>query len=345
MHKDEFYAKIAPLDTGKLRKMLWELYWRGGKDLRKRIETLINPEKPKKRGPQIPDGDLLLQDTLDFVKLARSGAYMGGSREVSRNERSKWRVTFRKLVKDASMLLEHGAMKDDSMEYGAPAMEALIDLACETKGVIYFHSEDPVAAMGMVVSEQAQLLWGAYLAHEGFATFARRAAAQFIRWENPYGWTVHGEGRVAERETTLTSVLAQMLKGHDAWVEFIDAYLAALDQVAPVTAPASERKKPSWQDKRELELALEERAENLAEWNELVLDRLHGTDAEDRLDRLVHHPAFKGAERTFLEAKLAYLGGNQDLARQLLNKCLQTLPGHRRFLALAEQIGLTTADH
>ena len=337
MHKDEFYAKIAPLDTGKLRKILWELYWRGGKDLRERIEILLNPERPKKRVPQLPDGDLLLQDVLDFVALARSGAYMGGSREVSRNERSKWRVTFRQLVKDASLLLVHG-----SIEYSAPAMEALIDLACETKDVMYFHSEDPVAAMRMVVSEQAQLLWGAYLAHEGFATFAKRAAFQFIRWENPYGWTTYGEGWVREHETTLTAILVQMLKGHDAWVEFTDAYLAGLDAVAP--ALAGGRKKPSWQDKRELERALEKRAENLAEWNDLVLEHLHGTDAENRLHRLVHHPALKGPERTFLEAKLAYLRGNQQRAQQLLKKCLKVLPGHRRFLAFAEQIGLTTAD-
>lgn len=209
---------------------------------------------------------------------------------------------------------------------------------------MYFHSEDPVAPMGMVVSEQAQLLWGAYLASKGFASFAKRAAYQFIRWENPYGWTVYGEGRVAERETTLTSVLVQMLKGHDAWVEFTDAYLAALDHIAPVTAPAGGHKKPSHRADRNREFAAEKRAENLAAWNELVLDRLQGTDAESRAHRLACHPAFKGPQGTFLQARLAYLKGNQEQARQSLKKCLQTWPRYRRFRTFADELGLIVTD-
>ena len=339
MRKDEFYTKLTSLDTDHLKKLLWEIYWRGGKDLRERIETLLNPEKRKRQVPQLPDGDEILQDVLDFVALARSGAYMAGSREVSRSERSKWRVTFRNLFKKTGLLLTHG-----DMEYGAPAMEALIDLACETKGVMYFHSEDPVAAMRIVISEQAQLLWGAYLAHEGFATFAKRAAYQFIRWENPYGWTTYGEGWVKERETTLTSVLVQTLKGHDAWVEFTDAYLAALDHVVPVTAPAGGHEKPSQWAMSKKQLALEKRAENLAEWNGLVLERLQGTDAEDRAQRLVRHPAFKGVHGTFLQARLAHLQGNQEQAQRFLRRCLQAWPTYRTFLAFADEIGLVVPD-
>ncbi len=334
MRKDEFYTKITPLDKSRLQKVLWELYWRGGNELRERIAGLLNPEKPKKRGPQLPDGELLLEDVHDFVALARSGAYMGGTRKVSRNERSKWRVTFRQLVKDAGLLLGHG-----SPEFAAPALEALIDLACETKEVMYFHSEDPVAAMRLVVSEQVHLLWGSYLAHDGFAAFARQASAQLIRWESAHSWTVYGEGWVAERETTLASVLVQMLKGHDAWVEFTDAYLAGLDDVAPAPAAVGRHRKTSWREDRDRARALENRTQNLAEWNELVLDHLHGTDAEDRLNRLVRHPALKRPERTFLEARLAYLRGDQKRAQQLLEKCLKTSPRKRDFLAFADQIG------
>ncbi|MEA1871132.1 MAG: hypothetical protein U9N00_02935 [Candidatus Bipolaricaulota bacterium] len=338
MRKDEFYAKITPLDAGRLQKMLWELYWRGGKELRERIEALLNPEKPKKRSPELPVGEFLLGDVEDFVSLARSGAYMGGTREVSRNERSKWRVTFRRFVKDAGLLLEHAIP-----EYGAPALEALIDLACETKEVMYFHSEDPVAAMRLVVSEQAQLLWKSYLAHDGFAAFARQASAQLIRWESAHSWTVYGEGWVAERETTLASVLVQMLKGHDAWVEFTDAYLVGLDDVIPAPTSTGGHRKTSWQDDRRRTRALEKRARNLAEWNELVLDHLHGTDAADRLNRLVRHPALKRPERTFLEARLAYLRGDQKRAQKLLEKCLKVSPRRRDFLAFADQIGLPSA--
>ena len=54
MRKDEFYAKLTPLDTDHLKKLLWDIYWRGGKDLSERIEVLLNPEEPKKRSPQLP---------------------------------------------------------------------------------------------------------------------------------------------------------------------------------------------------------------------------------------------------------------------------------------------------
>lgn len=337
MPKDEFYAKITPLDACHLRKILWELYWRGGKELRTRIEGLLNPERSKKRGVKLPSGEVLLEDVRDFAALARSGAYMGGTREVSRNERSKWRVTFRQLIKGVGLLLEHG-----SPECGAPALEALIDLACETKEVMYFHSEDPVAAMRLVVSEQVHLLWRTYLIHDGFATFARQASAQLISWESAHGWTVSGDGWVAARETSLTSVLVQMLKGHDAWVEFTDAYLTGLDNVAP--ASVSENLKTSWQDDRRRASDLEKRARNLAEWNGLVLDRLHGTDAEDRLDRLVRHPALKKPERTFLETRLAYLRGDQTHAQQLLKECLKTSPRRRDFLAFADEIGFLPTE-
>lgn len=334
MHKDEFYTKIARLDRDHLKKLLWELYWRGGKDLHRRIETLLDPEKPKKRAQEAPDGDETLQDVLEFVALARSGSYMGGSRDVSRSERSKWRVTFRKLFKETDLLLTHG-----DMEYGPPAMEELIDLACKTKEVMYFHSEDPVSAMRIVISEQAQLLWGTYLTHRGFPSFAKRAAYQFIRWESPYGWTVYGGGWVKERETTLASVLAQMLKGHDAWVEFTDAYLNALDRITADSAPAKGHKRSSqWGSKRSF--AAEQRAENLAEWNELVLDRLQGTDAEDRAHHLAHHPAFNGSQGIFLQARLAHLQGKQQQAQQLLKTCLHSRPSYRPFLEFANEIGL-----
>jgi len=38
------------------------------------------------------------------VELAESGAYIAGDRRVSRTERTKWRVTFRRLATDLLML-------------------------------------------------------------------------------------------------------------------------------------------------------------------------------------------------------------------------------------------------
>ena len=69
------------------------------------------------------------------------------------------------------------------------------------------------------------LLWATLRERGGFAEFAKRAAAQLIRWESRYGWTRTGTGKVSQRETSLAAVLADMLRVVDAWVGFADAYL------------------------------------------------------------------------------------------------------------------------
>jgi hypothetical protein len=38
MNREEFFAKLAPLDEDRLRKVLWNLYWRGPASVRERIE-------------------------------------------------------------------------------------------------------------------------------------------------------------------------------------------------------------------------------------------------------------------------------------------------------------------
>jgi hypothetical protein len=45
----------------------------------------------KQRTRKEIDGEHLLDEVQRFVALARSGAYIGGTRAVSRQERTKWR--------------------------------------------------------------------------------------------------------------------------------------------------------------------------------------------------------------------------------------------------------------
>jgi hypothetical protein len=82
-----------------------------------------------------------------------------------------------------------------------------------------------------------------------------------------------------------------------------DRYLAALDEIARAGAARSARRPleyggPDWDRK--------ERGRHLAEWHDLLLDRLDGSEAADRLDRLASHPALGGPELTFVQAKLAH---------------------------------------
>jgi hypothetical protein len=212
LDRAQFFAKLAPLDEERLRKTLWNLYWRGTAAVRQRIEAELEPGQTPRRGKPVPvDPDVVLAEVRDFVALARSGAYFAGDRRVSPKQRSRWRFTFRQLVADARVALLAG---DGTA--GATALEALIDLACEVRDVDHFRSDDPVEAARIVVSDEVAVLWSRDLERRGLPAFAERAAGQLIRWESRYGWTRRGDGQVAGKETSLATVLAGLLPVPDA---------------------------------------------------------------------------------------------------------------------------------
>jgi hypothetical protein len=207
------------------------------------------------------------------------------------------------------------------------------------KGSQYFRSEDPVEAAQFVVSDAAALLWETVRDRHGFSAFARQSAPQLLRWESRYGWTTHGWGQVSEKETSLASVLVRMLAAPDAWTTFADCYLAALDQVARADATAPPRIYYGSWGPGDNGYRQRERARNLAEWHGLLLERLAGSGAEDRLGRLASHRALGGPDRTFLQAHLAHQRGDIAAARKLIADCLRELPGDQDFARFAAKIG------
>ena len=227
----------------------------------------------RKQAAAAPPGPgLVLDEVREFAELARAGAYLAGDRRVSPKERTRWRVTFRRLAAHAQAALR--------APDPAPAEEALaliIDLACEMKGCQYFRSEDPVEAARFVVSDAAALLWETVRDRHGFSVFARQSAPQLLRWESRHGWTTHGWGQVCEKETSLASVLARMLAAPDAWTTFADCYLAALDQAARSDATAQPRIYYGSWGPGDNGYRQRERARNLAEWHGLLLERLAGS--------------------------------------------------------------------
>src|SRR5690625_4489776 len=153
----EFYARAARLDEAALRKALWTLYWRGSAQLRERIEAQLDPQQEARRrarAQQPPDPELVLRQVRDFVDLARRGSYLAGDRRVSPTERSRWRMAFRSLAKDAQAALRH-----EDVDTAATAVEMLVDLACETRERDLFRSGDPMDAAGFVVSDAGSMLW------------------------------------------------------------------------------------------------------------------------------------------------------------------------------------------
>jgi hypothetical protein len=331
MNREQFYSQMAVLDEQRLKKALWNLYWRGSAATRERIEAEIDPDqhdRGKRPSKEPADPQQVLGEVGDFVALARSGAYMAGDRRVSPRERTRWRLTFKRLVSAAQ-----DGLRGQDAAAAATALERLIDLACEARDYEYFHSEDPMEAAGLVVSDAVALLWAKLHDHYGFAGFAQRAAPQLVRWESRHGWTRSGWGRVSEKETSLASVLAQMLAAPDAWVGFTDSYLDALDRLTRAAPARSSRVWPPTDRDRD------RRTADLAEWHRLLLDRLVGSEAEDRLDRLARHPALGGPELEFLKAQLAHQRGDVSSARSLVQAALQQLPGHQGFLDFAAEIG------
>jgi|JI10StandDraft_1071094.scaffolds.fasta_scaffold118407_2 hypothetical protein len=247
--RDEFFAKLSGLDEAALRKALWTLYWRGPAAQRQRIEALVEPQGGAGRArsvpPTPPDATAVLAEVKAFAALARSGAYLGRSRQVSPKERTRWRLTFRRLVQTALATLPGEG--DDA---AGRAVATLVDLACETKGTDFFRSEDPVEAARFVVSDAVRALWVRTREIEGDA-FTATATRQLLRWESEYGWTRGGFGWVAERELPLATVLAGMLDSPAVWARAGGADEAALldrlvehPALAEHLPPAAARRRP-----------------------------------------------------------------------------------------------------
>jgi len=301
MNREQFFVAMAPLGDDQLRKVLWNLYWRGTAAVRERIEAEIDPAA----GPRTRDTrpavhpQTVLAEVREFVSLARSGAYMAGDRRVHRTERSRWRLTFRRLFAASRQ-----ALHAQDIAPGATALASLIDLACEVRDYDYFHSDDPVEAAKIVISDEVALLWGRIRDHEGFPVFAETAATQLVRWESRYGWTRRGFGAVSQKEIPLADVLTGMLTVADAWTTVATCYLDTLDRVAPGATTNS---------RSTTRRVREQRTEALTAWNLLLLDRFVDTEEAGFLDRLASHPALGGPELAGFQAHLAHRRG--DLAR------------------------------
>jgi len=333
MNRDEFYAAMARHDDARLRKILWTVYWRGNVQLRERIEDELRPQDQPKVKPEkeVPDPAGVLGEVTTFVELAKDGAYMAGDRRVHHTERSRWRHTFRRLAADALAAL----MASDP----APAQQAvakIVDLACDMKRYDYFHSDDPVEAAKFVVSEAVAALWESVFRHDGFAALAGRAPEQLIRWEADYGWTRRGYGQVAGKETLLAVPLARLLTTPDMWRTFAESYLEALE-----AAGRADPKRPRtvYGTFDETSYRRKERANDLAAWHEMLLDRFAGTPEDELLDRLVASPALAGPELIFLRARIAERRGDVSQAAALVTKCLKEMPGRQAYLDFAVKVG------
>lgn len=100
--REAFFAAMSSLDEGALRKVLWTLYHRGSATHRERIEALLASggaaTQARPSTPAAPDAAAVLHEVSEFAALATSGAYLAGNRRVSRQERTRWRMTFRRLA-------------------------------------------------------------------------------------------------------------------------------------------------------------------------------------------------------------------------------------------------------
>ena len=81
--REEFFAKLAPLDAGQRGKVLRNPYWRGTAAVRERIEGELDPperERRRRDAAAPPDPAQVLAEVSRFAEQARSGGYIAGDR-------------------------------------------------------------------------------------------------------------------------------------------------------------------------------------------------------------------------------------------------------------------------
>lgn len=183
----------------------------------------------------------------------------------------------RRLAQDA-----RNALLGEDVETAVAAMAVMIDLACETRSYYCFCSDDPMEAARFVLPDAVAAMWSRLRDEYGANQMVASAAAHLVRRESRYGWTRRGYGWVSERETSLASALSGFLVTPDLRLAVAGPYLDALDRVAN---GASDRSRGG--------RVREQRAEDLSEWNAVLVERLVGSDHVGLLDRMVTHPAGK----------------------------------------------------
>jgi hypothetical protein len=152
MNRTEFFDKLSGLDEQRLKTALWNLYWRGTAPMRERIEVELQSTpigQPRRPAAAPADPAMVRDEVIQFVTLARSGAYMGGDRRVSPRQRTQWRTEFARLATDA-----REALRAPEPDPAADALEQLIGLARGTKDHDYFRSDDPMEAARFVCRTQ-----------------------------------------------------------------------------------------------------------------------------------------------------------------------------------------------
>ena len=331
MSRSEFFAKVSALSDDDLRAAMWTLYWRGTAAMRERVEAVIDPATAlasavARNTPR--DAAAALAEVEYFTELASHGAYLAGDRRVSPKERGRWRFTFRRLATDAQ-----DALRGTDPETASKALALMVDLACRSRDWDMFRSEDPMEAARFVVSDVVEALWFRMRVIRGATGFLGDATRQLVCWESEYGWTRYGQGWVADKERQLADVLAGMLTTPDLWRAAGEAYLAALDRV--------DLEKPNT---RKAGMDMKELSSNLSQWNGLLIDHLTAPDEAALVDRIITHPALRGPEAVFLQARVARDRGDLTASRRLIAQCLKSLPGHYGFRAFAEEIGVPIPD-
>jgi hypothetical protein len=125
------------------------------------------------------------------------------------------------------------------------------------------------------------------------------------------------------------------------WRTFAESYLEALE-----AAGRADLKRPRtvYGTFDETSYRRKERADDLAAWHEMLLDRFAGTPEDELLDRLVASPAFAGPELIFLRARMAERRGDVSQAATLVGRCLKELPGHQAYLDFAVEVGAQLPD-
>ena len=119
----------------------------------------------------------------------------------------------------------------------------------------------------------------------------RRSSASAPAQADEYGAGPAGATVRSQKETPLAVPLARLLTTPDMWRTFAESYLEALEAAGRADP---RRPRTIYGTFDETSYRRKERADDLAAWHEMLLDRFAGSPEDELLDRLAASPALAG---------------------------------------------------
>ncbi len=209
MKVSEVRSIIEKYSPDQLRLIITQLYKAVPKAIKENNDIdgiLKDPDsltqsKSKTRQQELPDIELLRDETERFVEDAYNQYYFAPNRFVSKKDRPKWRFIVKRLYKDFLA----AASDTENLPEAAQLLEKLYQLLCYSCHYILFNTDDPFQSAGIEQTEFFRRVLALKFQSEDIDTAVKNALSMMV--DNPLNrYTLHG---------SLMEVILEFLKTPD----------------------------------------------------------------------------------------------------------------------------------